>query len=89
MLNAREYQTKMDFVDYRQTIVVFPIVLLFHYFGKPATKGMVSFSVLDAWDGSKSSMGVNRHGWFWITVVAIIRLSCPLDSVWFLGPVKW
>lgn len=63
-------------------VAIFPIMLLFHYLGKPASgypaalfASMLGMVIRVRWE-------LSRHAWFWITVVAIIFLHAPL--IWLV-----
>jgi hypothetical protein len=69
-------------------IAVFPIVLLFHYLGKPTSGYPAALFVSLLGMVIRVRWELSRHAWFWMTVVAIIVIHAPL--IWLVPwTSKW
>jgi hypothetical protein len=63
-------------------LLVFPLVPLFHYIGKPASGFPAALSVLVIAIAIRVRWELSRLPWFWIAVFAIAVIHVPI--IWFV-----
>jgi hypothetical protein len=63
-------------------LVVFPLVPLFHYLGRPAGGFPAALCALMLAMVVRVRWELSRHPWFWPTVIAIAAIHVPL--IWFV-----